>query len=224
MLSSRNMKICRIRNLIFIVLFLFMPMLSFSQSEEKPKFAPGKEKHRNKTDELGRKQGTWMFFNTFGEKLSEMDFVNDQKEGMVKRYYSYDRIKEEQEFLGGMKEGQYTRYFFSGQVQMEGQYKEGKKDGKWTKYFEDGTVRQEGTYANGRKEGVWKTYNRKGVAVSQATYKGGTDLQEIEAAQKKKDEDKKASEKRKDRNPQPLLLQRKIHQQKRSKIRIEVRS
>src|SRR5436190_15483423 len=122
------MKKLRTIILFFQVIFLFSPIVSFSQaSEEKPQYAPGKEKHRNKTDELGRKQGTWVFYNTFGEKLSETDFVNDQKEGMEKKYYGYDRIKEELEFLGGIKEGQYTKYFFSGQVQLEGQYKEGKK-------------------------------------------------------------------------------------------------
>lgn len=193
------MKLQQIRKLIFAVLLISIPLFSFSQAkEEKPSYAPGKEKHRNKMDEMGRKQGTWMFFNMFGEKLSEIDFVNDQKEGMEKRYFGYDRIKEEQEFLGGIKEGQFTKYFFSGQVQMEGQYKEGKKDGKWTKYFEDGSVRQEGSYSMGRKEGVWKVYNRKGVAVSQVTYKGGVDIQDIEAAQKKKDEEKKSTEKKKE--------------------------
>jgi len=191
------MKSILTRKIILSIFIALTPLLSYCQGkEEKPAFAPGKEKHRNKTDELGRKQGTWMFFNTFGEKLSEIDFVNDQKEGMEKRYYGYDRIKEEQEFLGGIKEGQCTKYFFSGQVQMEGQYKEGKKDGKWTKYFEDGSIRSEGSYTMGKKEGVWKTYNRKGVAVSQVTYKGGVDTQEIEAAMKKKsDEAKKGSDK-----------------------------
>jgi len=193
------MKPGQLKKSLFIAFLLSIPLLSLSQgSEEKPAYAPGKEKHRNKTDELGRKQGTWMFFNTFGEKLSEIDFVNDQKEGMEKRYFGYDRIREEQEFLAGIKEGQYTKYFFSGQVSMEGQYKEGKKDGKWTKYFEDGTIRSEGSYSMGKKEGVWKTYNRKGVAVSQSTYKGGVDVVALEAAAKKKEEEKKAADKKKD--------------------------
>ena len=190
--------------LFFQVIILLIPLFSFSQaSEEKPQYAPGKEKHRNKTDELGRKQGTWIFYNIFGEKLSEIDFVNDQKEGMEKKYYGYDRIKEEQEFLGGIKEGQFTKYFFSGQVQFEGQYKDGKKDGKWTKYFEDGSIRQEGSYAIGKKDQVWKIYNRKGGVVSQRTYKNGEDIDVVEAQQKKKDEAKAAADKKKGPNTVP---------------------
>ena len=64
-----------------LVIFSFSTAVFSQASEEKPRYAPGKIKHRNKTDEIGRKQGTWMFFNTFGEKISEIDFVNNRKEG-----------------------------------------------------------------------------------------------------------------------------------------------
>jgi hypothetical protein len=181
---------------MFLLLALFPVMLFAQGSEEKPKYAPGREKHRNKTDEIGRKQGQWMFFNTFGDKIAEIDFVNDVKEGVERKFYSYDKPREETEYLSGVKDGVYTKYFFSGQVQLEGAYKDGKKDGKWTKYFEDGSMRQEGAYKNGRKDGVWKSYSRKGVVVGQATYKDGVNVEELEAAKKKADEEKKAAEKK----------------------------
>ena len=148
--------------LVFLILFMVSPFLAFSQgSEEKPKYAPGREKHRNKADEIGRKQGTWIFYNTFGEKISEIDFVNDKKEGIERKFYGYNKVREETEFMGGVKDGQYTRYYFSGQVAQEGFYHEGKKDGKWTSYFEDGSVRQEGSYKMNKRDGAWKTFNRK---------------------------------------------------------------
>lgn len=180
-----------------IVLSFLAPASGYSQGkEEKPKYAPGREKHRNKTDEIGRKQGTWIFYNTFGEKLSEIDFVNDQKEGIERKFYGYNKVREETEFLAAVKDGQYTRYYFSGQVAQEGFYHEGKKDGKWTRYFEDGSIRQEGGYKMNKRDGVWKTYNRKGVVVGQTSYVNGVDSSVIEAAQKKKDEEKKEAEKK----------------------------
>jgi hypothetical protein len=182
-----------------LVLAMHLPVLSIAQGghEEKPKYAPGREKHRNRTDEIGRKQGKWMFYNTFGEKISEIDFVNDQKEGIERKFYGYDKVKEETEFLGGVKDGSYIRYFFSGQSAQEGQYKDGKKDGKWTRYFEDGSIRQEGGYKTGKKDGVWKIYSRKGVVVSQVTFKDGVDVAQIEAAAaKKKEDEKKAADKK----------------------------
>lgn len=184
---------------ISLLVAMLLPAVSFAQGghEEKPKYAPGREKHRNRTDEIGRKQGKWMFYNTFGEKISEIDFVNDQKEGIERKFYGYDKVKEETEFLGGVKDGSYIRYFFSGQSAQEGQYKDGKKDGKWTRYFEDGSIRQEGNYKTGKKDGVWKVYSRKGVVVSQVTYKDGVDLAEIEAAAaRKKEAEKKEADKK----------------------------
>ena len=68
--------------------------ISPAQSEEKPRYAPGREKHKNKTDELDLKQGTWMFYNGFGEKTTETEYVNDKKEGMEKKFFAYERIHE----------------------------------------------------------------------------------------------------------------------------------
>jgi hypothetical protein len=179
---------------VYLLLLFLLPLFSFSQKvEEKPKYAPGKEKHKNKKDELGRRQGTWVTYNRYGEKISETDWVNDKKEGMEKKYYAYNKVKEEQEYLGGIKEGQYTKYFFSGQTASEGQYASGHREGKWTRYFEDGSVRQEGFYKGGKRDAVWKTYNRKGAVVNQSTYTEGSDLQQMEL-QKKKDADKKAAD------------------------------
>ena len=51
-----------------LILFLFaLPLLVSAQTEEKPKYAPGKEKHRNKTDELGQKQGVWRTYSQPGD-------------------------------------------------------------------------------------------------------------------------------------------------------------
>lgn len=194
-------------HLLVPLLFLMSLYQSAAQGfEEKPKYAPGKEKHRNKTDEIGRRQGKWLYYNTFSEKVAEIDYVNDKKEGVERKFYGYDKVKEETEYLGGVKEGQYTKYFFSGQVMLEGTYQDGKKSGKWTKYFEDGTIRQDGSYKNNLRDGVWKTYNRKGAVISQLTYKDGQDVAVLEEQKKKADEAKKAAEKKAagSKSPQPV--------------------
>ncbi|MBK8413645.1 MAG: hypothetical protein IPL22_03385, partial [Bacteroidetes bacterium] len=45
-----------------IIILLVFPVMVYAQSEQKPKYAPGKEKHRNKTDEIGQKQGVWKYY------------------------------------------------------------------------------------------------------------------------------------------------------------------
>ncbi|MFZ7114918.1 MAG: hypothetical protein ACO1G9_06040, partial [Bacteroidota bacterium] len=72
MIHAINKVIINRKTQMFLLLALFPLMLLAQGSEEKPKYAPGKEKHRNKTDEIGRKQGQWMFFNTFGDKIAEI--------------------------------------------------------------------------------------------------------------------------------------------------------
>jgi antitoxin component YwqK of YwqJK toxin-antitoxin module len=101
------------RKIGMLMMAFLIPVLIFAQggTEEKPKYAPGKEKHRNKTDEIGRKQGQWMFFNTFGDKIAEIDFVNDQKEGVERKFYSYDKPREETEYLAGVKDGRILNSF-----------------------------------------------------------------------------------------------------------------
>ena len=79
------------------VLFLLLPLFTFAQTEEKPKYAPGKEKHKNKTDEIGQKQGVWKFYNSNGELLHEIEYMNDVRHGMSKRFYPYSKIMEETE-------------------------------------------------------------------------------------------------------------------------------
>ena len=200
--------------IIFGLFILFSGLIvhpfntSAQAKEEKPKYAPGKEKHRNRTDEIGRKQGKWIFYNTFGEKISEIDFVNDQKEGVDRRFYGYDRVREETEYLAGVKDGVYTKYYFSSQVQLEGNYKDGKKDGKWTRYFEDGSLRQEGNYKRGKRDGLWKTYNRKGNVVGQVEYKEGLNVAEIEAKKKKEEDAKKEAEKKAAAKKGPIIIKK----------------
>ena len=72
-----------------------MPLFLLSQSEEKPKYAPGKEKHRNKTDELGQKQGVWKFYNESGELTQEIEYVDDVRHGLSKKYYPFNKVMEE---------------------------------------------------------------------------------------------------------------------------------
>lgn len=100
----------KIRVVAFILMLL--PFFSLAQTEKKPQYAPGKEKHRNKTDEIDRKQGTWFFYNRFGEKMSEVDYVDDKKQGMERTFYAYGKVREEQEYVADIKDGTYTRYYY----------------------------------------------------------------------------------------------------------------
>ena len=176
-----------------LCLFFIIPTIALGQSEHRPKYGPRKDKHRNKTDELDRKQGLWKHYNYLGTLIMEVEYLDDRRHGMSRRYYGNGRIMRETEFIYGVKDGPFKRFNFDGIVE-EGDYSEGKKVGLWTNYFSDGQIRKTGPYDKGKKEGEWNYYNRKGKLINHIVFHEGKDLRVIMEAKKKAEEEKKAAE------------------------------
>ena len=188
----------------FLLLFL-IPSVSICQIEEKPQYASGKgKKHRNKTDELGQKQGLWKMYNSNGQLMSEIEYVNNQKHGVQRTYYPYEKIMEETEYQYGVKEGEYKKYYYSGQVSVEGQYVAGKKEERWSKFYSDGQTQWEGTYKRGVRDGEWKFYDRKGNMINTTVYKNGVDVKELEAAKAAEEKRKQEELKKKGKGGPPV--------------------
>jgi antitoxin component YwqK of YwqJK toxin-antitoxin module len=157
----------------------------YSQTAIHPKYAPRSEKHKNITDEIGRKQGTWKYYNESGAITLEVNYQDDIKHGLLKRYYAGGRIMRESEFEYGLREGFYKRYYPNGQLRQEGSYSGGKRTDAWTAWFSSGNIQSEGMYVNGVKEGEWKYYNQKGQLINTISFIKGKDQREIIAAEKK---------------------------------------
>jgi antitoxin component YwqK of YwqJK toxin-antitoxin module len=178
-----------------VFLLFFCPFLAPSQTETKPRYAPRKEEHRNKSDELGKKQGVWKFYSEAGNIIWEVVYLDDIKHGISKRYFSESRLMRETEYKYGIREGIYRRYYLNGQLKQEGEYESNKRSGKWTNLFSSGNVQSEGLYINGVKDGVWKYYNQKGELINVITFVKGKDQREIIAAEKRAAEKKALAEK-----------------------------
>ena len=83
--------------------------------------------------------------------------MDDKKQGMDRKFYAYDKVREEQEYVAGYKgRNLYQVLLFRAGLPGRELTLTGTRSGKWTKYFEDGSVRQEGNYKDGRK----KAYGR----------------------------------------------------------------
>ncbi len=170
---------------LIVVLLLFTANLLVAQSEMKPRYAPRGEKHRNKTDELGRKQGNWKFYSEAGNIVWEAEYLDDIRHGVSKRYYSGGRIMRETTYEYGVKEGIYKRYYLNGQLKQEGQYESNKRTGVWSSWFSSGNMQNEGSYIKGFKDGIWKYYNQKGEIVNTIAFVKGRDQKQIEEEQRK---------------------------------------
>ncbi|MCB9185768.1 MAG: toxin-antitoxin system YwqK family antitoxin [Flavobacteriales bacterium] len=162
---------------LIIILFLSAaPILLFGQSSERPKFAPRKDKHRNERDEFDRKQGLWKLYSASRLLIAEIEYQNDKKHGMSRRYYPHTgELMEEAEYFDGRKHGTYRKFYYTGATKMEGEYERNKRTGYWVNYYHNsGEVSSEGNYKHGRKTGDWKFYDSFGSLKSVYTYKNGT--------------------------------------------------
>lgn len=169
---------------IFLCILSFAPVSSFCQTEHKPKYAPARDKHKNKTDELDRKQGLWKHYSMDGVLTWEVEYLDDRRHGISKRYYGNGRIMRETEYQYGRKDGTYKRYDYDGVI-TEGEYSLGKKVNHWINYYSGGHIKSEGQYNNGVKNGEWKYYNRKGLQTNTILFKEGRDVRDILAEEKK---------------------------------------
>ena len=81
------------RNWTIIAFFIVLiPLQIYCQIEEKPAYAPRKEKHRNVTDVLGQKQGLWKYYNVTHELFLEVEYSNNEKHGSMKYYYPGEKV------------------------------------------------------------------------------------------------------------------------------------
>ncbi len=121
-------------------------------------------KGENRKDELGRKQGTWKFFNSESYLVYEVNYLNDVKHGVSRRYHAGTGTQiEEANYFNGKLDGDYRSYFVAGQVKSEGSYTNGKRNGEWANYYAvNGEKKSEGAYVMGIKQGEWKYYHSKG--------------------------------------------------------------
>jgi len=167
------------KKLLVCFLFLFLGVsISHSQTEERP--ANGPKGVKNVRDELNRKQGVWSTYNSNGDLISKVEFVNDKKEGLTTIYYSGggpepEKIKEETYYFGGKKDSVFSKKYLSQQTSIEGSYDMGRKEGKWISYYEDGQIKVEGSFVKGKRDGEWKWYNRKGTLIRTASFSNGVD-------------------------------------------------
>ncbi len=146
----------------------------------------------NRTDRNGLKQGLWKYFYTDGTLMEEVTYLNDKKNGFLKRYdengvltsiekYINDVLQEDAPEL---KEYEIRRdYYANGQVKIEGSYFNDKPDGIRREYDEDGNILKgyvffEGVLSaegiideNGKRQGPWKEYYPSGKLMAEGKYK-----------------------------------------------------
>lgn len=175
------------KHLLTIFLSILLGLSGFTQSAEqndndgawfgkKPKYRNKEYKqHRNLKDEIGRKQGTWVLFSTYGNLVYKTEYKDGVRHGIHEAYYpSTGKMRESMEYFNGRRDGPYATYFYTGEIRKEGEYALNKKVGKWTYYHRTtGEIKSEGLYVKGKRDGLWKFFNSKGTQIKTIMYTNG---------------------------------------------------
>ena len=182
---------------LIILMLTTAPMLLQAQSSRRPKFSPWREKHRNVRDDFDRKQGLWKLYSASRLLIAEIEYQNDKKHGMSRRFYPHTgELMEEAEYFDGKKHGEYRKFYYTGSTKSEGEYDLNRRNGYWVNYYHNtGEVRSEGNYNRGKKEGDWKFYNSQGDLKYTYTYakgvlvaKNGVSIEELKRREQEKNQ------------------------------------
>ena len=182
---------------IYLIIFLLTaaPLLLHAQSSRRPKFAPRKDKHRNVKDDFDRKQGLWKLYSASRLLIAEIEYQNDKKHGMSRRFYPHTgELMEEAEYFDGKRHGEYRKFYYTGATKSEGEYEKNRRSGFWVNYYHNtGEIRSQGNYERGKKTGDWKYYDSQGDLKYTYTYekgvlvaKNGVSIEELKRQEKEK--------------------------------------
>jgi len=189
-LQSKLIMTRELKKISIVLYFIVFHLLSWSQDAsspqeayicERPQFLSAGDRHRNCRDMYNRKMGLWKTYSSSRVLISEINYENDKKHGVSRRYFPHTgALQESCEYHYGIRDGEFKNFYYNGFPKLEGNYVMGKMDGMWTKYhLGGGEVAVEGSYSMGKKIGIWKFYNSKGELLKTIVYNNEGIVQSI---------------------------------------------
>ncbi len=131
-----------------------------------------------------KRNGVWKEFNIDGHLISEIYYLNGEKEGESISYYENGNKKEKSNFKRDRLHGKKIEWnengdieretiykdnvlvtyiqFENGKLSFEGEMIEGKLDGPFKSFYESGKVLNEGRMKKNKQHGEWKGYYKNG--------------------------------------------------------------
>lgn len=125
-----------------------------------------------------------------GITIMEGKFLNGDRDGLWKFYFSDGKIYIEQNYKSGNRKkqlwiqtaelgnetGSFHRYFRSGRLNEKGFFDGGLRTGDWVRYYPDTRVEEKGSYENDKKVGEWFYYYPTGAKEASEVYSDDGEL------------------------------------------------
>jgi antitoxin component YwqK of YwqJK toxin-antitoxin module len=147
----------------------------------------------NSTDARGLKQGTWVIQGSMlndgsyapSSIVEEGNYLNNEKEGLWKRFWPNGAVKSEVYYEAGKPEGPYKIYYANGKLEESGRYHDGKLADRFQRYHSNGILKEDLNYdAEGNRNGKQQYYHENGTLALEVEMKQGTE----QGVQKRYDE------------------------------------
>ncbi|MDX8340671.1 hypothetical protein SLH46_15855 [Draconibacterium sp. IB214405] len=136
------------------------------------------------------------FFDVWRKKLTEGNYVNQQKEGVWKiyknnvltadeeyklglkygtshQYYDTGEVMEEKQWVNDKEDGDYQIFYKSGEPYMQCKMKLGMRHGLFLVNYENGRQEMVAEYRNNLRHGEWKHFDREGNLLYTLYYDNG---------------------------------------------------
>ena len=120
-----------------------------------------------------KKDSIWIYYTENGDKINEVSYLFDIKNGTEKKYYKNGAVSETSEWKNGNQDGLTMRYYDDGKVMMRIMYKNNKLDGEYNVYGPEENILIQGQYINNKREGKWTYYKDNGHLRDELNYIDG---------------------------------------------------
>lgn len=126
----------------------------------------------NTCDARGLKQGTWIINGSMlkdpsfaaDARVEEGNYLNNEKEGLWKRYWPNGAVRSEVYYENGKPHGPYKTYYANGKVEETGRWHEGKLTDRYQRYHQNGILKEDFTYdSEGNRQGKQQYYHDNGT-------------------------------------------------------------
>ena len=106
-------------------------------------------------------EGRWNYYHKASKAIMTIEYyANGKLEGLRSVFYPNGKIAEEINFKDNLKEGICKRYTENGIVIEESAYKNNEYNGTATFKDSDGSLISKGNFVDGKKAGVWHFYEK----------------------------------------------------------------
>lgn len=118
----------------------------------------------------GKRDGSYVVYNTTGGVLSEGQYTSGQLDGLQKIQME-DGSRTEIPYVNGKRSGVEKSWYPGGGIAVEAPWVDGNQEGSVTYYYESGMVHSSIPFYNDKREGVHKTFHETGDPQGDESYR-----------------------------------------------------